>query len=243
MKSLFTLFFILIASNSFAQQTIEKSLISVNGKSEMYVKPDEVTVRLAVEVNDKDINLAQTKNDEITNKVIKFTRDQLKVDEKFIKTNYINVTPVYEYRTCKTGDTSCQNRVFTHFTSQKGIEIKLSDTTLLQKLIQGALEAGVTNIDGIEFTSSETDKIKYLAYAEAAKDARKNADNITSALGVKTGAPHRINVSYYYPPQRPQPMMMAKAAYADSAPAAPESISVGQIEIRAEVSVDFEIIK
>ncbi len=228
---------ICIGNLALAQNAPEKSLISVTGESEIYVKPDEVSIQMTVEVNDKDLAIAQTKNDEITGKVLKLLKDRLKIDEKFVQTNYINVNPVYQYDNC--GTARCQAPTFSHFSTRKGIDVKLKDATLLQKLLQGAIDSGVTNIDNVSFTSSETDKMKNLAYTQAAKNAKQNADTIATALGVTVGAPHRISVNYSSPTPRAQPMLMAKMV-ADSSP---ETISLGQIIIKAAVAVDFEITK
>jgi len=235
-KKLIPLILIILTSTASYADTEEKSLISVNGEATIYTEPDEVAINMTVEVNDKDLKEAQSKNDEITNKVLRIAKNKLRIEDKYIQTNYINVSPVYNYNMC--GQQRCATPQLTHFSTKKGISIRLKDASQLQGLIEDSVEAGVTRIDSVSFISSKEENLQKQAYAKAAKDARSNAENIASALGVSVGSPHRINVSYSRPKVQSGGIvaMALKTENSNN-----ETISLGQIIIEANVSVDFEI--
>lgn len=239
LRKFFILFFILMSVNANADDN-NNEVISVTGEAEVYAIPDEIKVSLTVEVNDKDLAAAQSKNDEITAQVLRLAGRILNIEDKFIQTNYINVRPVYDYPMC--GSKRCVQPVFTHFETRKGILITLKDTSLLQKLLEKSLEAGVTRVDGIEFTSSKMDDLNKQARVLAAKNAKQNADEVAAALGVSAGKPKRISVNSSgiirnYNRSNGGIALMAKSMEA----ASDNTIEPGQITVSAQVSVDFDI--
>jgi uncharacterized protein len=234
--SLFCLTIVFLFAN-FAQakdKDEQPRLISVTGEAKMDVVPDIVEVSLTVEVSDKNLNVAQKKNDDITAQVLKLTK-ALNIEDKNVQTNYVNVQPVYEYPNC--ANQPCKS-ILTRFETRKGIQVKLTDIAKLQELLEKSIEAGVTRVDGINFTSSKLEQIKNEVQISAAKNARKKAEDIAGALGVKVDKPYRISVGYSSPIAPRANMMMAKVAMAE---AADSTIAPGEVTITANVNADFEI--
>jgi uncharacterized protein YggE len=218
-----------------AKDNEDRRLISVTGEAKMDVVPDIVEISLTVEVSDKILNVAQKKNDEITAQVLKLIK-ALGIEDKNVQTNYINVQPVYEYpNNC--GKQPCK-QLLTRFETRKGIHIKLTDISKLQDLLEKSIDSGVTRVNGIEFTSSKLEQIKSDVQITAAKNARKKAEDIAGALGVKVSKPYRISVGYSSPIAPRPNMMMAKVAIAESADS---TIAPGEVTITATVNADFEI--
>ncbi len=235
MRILITIFLIIFATNASAGD-VKPRLISVSGQAEVYAVPDEVNVSISVEVIDRDLGVAQSKNDDITAKFLQFVKNNLRIDEKYVQTNYINVNPVYEYNTC--GNRRCAKPEFSHFETKKGITVRLKDTKKLQDLLDEAIEIGVTKIGSVTFATSKMDELKKEARILAAKNAKDKAVEVASVLDVKVGKPYTINVDYQSSPViSHNPMMVRSLAVESKA----DTISLGQISISAKVDVAFDI--
>jgi uncharacterized protein YggE len=228
LKLSFVLATLLVISVSAPANAKEKGIISVTGEAKMDVVPDVVDVSLVVEISDKNLNIAQRKNDEIVANVLKIAK-ALDIADKNVQTNYINVRPVYEQISGK--------MVFTRFETVKGIEVKLTDISKLQELLEKTAEAGVNRVDGVNFTSSKFERLQNDVQVMAAKNAKMRADTIAASLGAKVDKPFKITVnsSYQSPAQRGGVMMMKAASISD------QTIAAGQVTITANVNVDFEL--
>lgn len=229
-------------SNALAQQQVDKNLISVSGEAEIAVVPDQVLVSFSIEKSDKNIKEAQRQNDEVADKILKIMKGNLGIDEKDIQTSYITVNPVYSYPQCITSP--CPAPEFAHFETKKGISVKLKETNKLQNLLQEAIDAGVTNIQNIQFASSKFDELQDQAQILAAKDAKERAIAIAESIGVSIGKPYRINVNQSFNPS-PRPEMAYKSEMRSSMSAdasfSGETISVGQLMVKSTVYAEFII--
>ncbi|PIR39020.1 MAG: hypothetical protein COV35_04910 [Alphaproteobacteria bacterium CG11_big_fil_rev_8_21_14_0_20_39_49] len=224
------------------------NLISVSGKAEVQVVPDEIHVSFTIKKNDKSLKEAQKQNDDVADKLLRAMKNKLQIEEKNIQTNFINVNPVYTYVRCNNNDRfvpsdnqNCNTQVFSHFETQKGIAVKLKETDKLEKLLEEAIDAGVTNINSVNFASSKFDELQKKAQLMAAKDAKKNAEDIAESLGVSIDKPYRINASSYNAPVPPQPNMRMMAMAMESADASASTIALGELTITANVNAQFII--
>ena len=242
----FSLFF--AAFNAVAD-TADESIISVTGEAEIFTVPDEINISMTVEVNGKDLSVAQDENDAITNRLIKIAKKDLKIEDKYIQTNYINVRPVYHRQSPRHQISSvcegekCGGPAFSHFETKKGFLITLKDVSLLQDLLEKALEAGVTRIDNVQFVSSKTDELKKEARILAAKNAKENASEVAEALGVKLGDPKRIHVNQSNIVNFRNDMYAGSRAMMASmeSVSSKKTVSIGQVSVKSMVRVDFEI--
>jgi uncharacterized protein YggE len=103
----------------------------------------------------------------------------------------------------------------------------------------GLVDAGVNNIQGVEFKTSKLAEYETQARKDAALDAKKKANDYAAALGQKTGKAIVISDSSqpFYPP-----MMRAMKFESDAASGAQmETLAIGEIEIRANVTISFEL--
>lgn len=232
------LFLGLSSTPAFADEE-DKNLISVTGESKIYVEPDEVNVSMTVEIRGKNLEEAQRQNDEITDKILRLATTKLSIEEKDIQTNFINVRPVYEYPMC--GNQQCPTPQFSYFETQKGILIVVKDTSKLQELLTRAIEAGVTRIDSVQFSSSKFEQLRDKAQVDASLDAKRKAGEIANALGVTLGHPHRIDVQQYssFSPYPKMEMMATRSLAMDGSSA--QTIALGQLLITANVNASFEI--
>ncbi|MCB1681376.1 MAG: SIMPL domain-containing protein [Alphaproteobacteria bacterium] len=226
--------------------------ISVNGEAEIRVVPDQVLISLTAESRGPDLIAAQKKNDDIVKALVAYVTQTLAVKKEHIQTDYTTVTPTY--RNCRYEDEmsgQCNPLEIVYYSVRKGIQVRLTDLSRYEELITRALQLGVTNIDNIQFITTELRKYRDEAREKAAKAAKEKAEAVAAVLGVKVDKPASINVqnysSYYwhgYGGQRGMNQMtqnVIQEAPASSGGEGEGALALGQINITATVNVTFEI--
>ena len=131
---LFFAFSIFVLSGFASAEQIDKNLITVSGSAEIDVVPDEVHVSMMIQKDGTVLAEAQQQNDEIVSKILRILENVLRIDEKDIQTNFIDVRPVYEYPRC--GNVRCTTPEFVRFETKKGIFVKLKNIDNLQALLE-----------------------------------------------------------------------------------------------------------
>jgi uncharacterized protein len=102
-------------------------------------------------------------------------------------------------------------------------------------------EAGI-NVNAIEWETSKKEELSQLALADAVRMARKKAEDIAKAAGVKIKSVHRINHSALSS-SSPRPYLESQkvsAAMAADRASSTEMLE-GQIKIRAVVDGEYTI--
>ncbi len=162
--------------------------ISVTGDAMVKVVPDEVILTLGVETRHEDLAVAKRHNDERVQRVIAVAKG-IGIEEKHIQTDFINISPEYEYRNAGI-DRIVGYRV------GKTIEITLRDINHFDDLLAGTLEAGANYVHGIEFRTTELRKYRDQARALAIQAAQEKAQALAQELGRVAGEPQTISEAY-----------------------------------------------
>jgi len=217
--------------------------ISVNGDATVKVVPDEIILTLGVETRHKELTEAKSENDKRVRRVIALAKSY-GVDPKYIQTDFINISPEYEYINYDI-DRIVGYRV------GKTIVITLKDIDKFDGLYSDVLELGANYVHGIEFRTSELRKYRDQARALAIKAAEEKATALAAELGRSIGNPTHINENYSgwwssygrWWGSRWGGMMSQNVVqnaglegYTTEGGVAP-----GQIEVNASVSVTFEL--
>ncbi|MCB1593005.1 MAG: SIMPL domain-containing protein [Alphaproteobacteria bacterium] len=226
--------------------------INVSGEAEIRVVPDQVLIALTAESRGPDLTATQKKNDDIVKALVSYTTETQGLKKEHIQTDFTTVTPTY--RSCRYEDEmsgQCNPLEIVYYSVRKGIQVRLTDLSRYEDLITKSLQLGVTNIDNIQFVTTELRKHRDAAREKAALAAREKAQAIAAVLGVKIGKPIGISVqnysSYYwhgYGGQRGMNQMTQNVIQEAPTGGSGESegaLSLGQIKITATVNVTFEI--
>jgi uncharacterized protein len=202
--------------------------ITVNGEAVVTVEPDQAEIdigvvtqaRTAVEAgNANAAKLAQT----ITElKKLLGTRGE-------IKTAGYSLAPNYRYP--KEGG----KPEITGYTATNIVRVKTDAVNDAGKLIDGAMRSGANQIQRLVFTLKDEQAAQQAALREATAKARKKADEIARALGVKILRVLALTES----PQGVRPLVTEAAVFRAQA-AAPTPIETGTIEVRASVTLVAE---
>lgn len=117
------------------------------------------------------------------------------------------------------------------------VSVRVRDLAKLGDLLDKVVTSGANQIGGISFDIAEPAKLQEQARVAAVQDARRQAEVIAQAAGVQLVRIISINSE---PVMRPMPRMMA-APMMMKAEAAAVPMEAGESEIRANVSITFEI--
>jgi uncharacterized protein YggE len=237
MKFLVLLALILISSfPSKAQDNVDRPLVTVSGQAEIMITPDEVAFNLRVTSEDKDLLIAQQRNDEIVKKVIALAVSY-QIPPSSIQTGYISLD-----RRFSSEEATRKPSVFIGYIVTKRIAIILHDVSKAEQLLSELFKTGLSGIDSVNFRSTELRKYRDQARAKAIKAAQEKASALAREIGQSIGKAYTIteeglggyNLNY-----------SANANYSESVSANSSenftTLALGQISVTAKVVVAFEL--
>lgn len=222
----------------------DRPKITVNGEAVVHVQPDKIVITLGIETSDPDISLAKQKNNDILRKAIAaITR--CGVPEKEIQTDHLSLEPRY-------GD-DYRRREFLGYFVRNTLVVTLTDPGRLEELVTRVLQAGVNYIHGVDFQTAGFKMHREEARKLALEAAREKAVKMSGVLGQSIGAPIQISETYSGSPWwysgwsgwgygRGQGMSQNVIQNVEGGSGEIlDTIALGQISIRAGVTVTFEL--
>jgi len=214
-----------------------QNAISVSGTGDAYGSPDIAYVQLGLDVVAGDVGEAITQANTTMDKVREAVKGQ-KVDEKDMQTVNFNVYPedVYDQQT---GQPTGQRRY--HVSNM--LNVKVRDINAVGPIIDAALAAGATNVNGLSFGVEDTSKLEAEARAAAIADAKSRAQQLADGLGVKVGTPIIVSEGYSPAPPIAYPFYADKAAADGVGGGAAAPINPGQLQVTVQVNVSFALEK
>lgn len=84
------------------------------------------------------------------------------------------------------------NPVLTGYTASNTIEVSAGDLSMVGTIIDTGVQAGATNVQGLQFTLKNPDPVRQQALKLATTQAKAHADAMASGVGMHTGAVHSI---------------------------------------------------
>lgn len=227
MKNLIFLLAFTLSLPLLAQQNLDNSQVNVTGEGLVKVVPDKVIIKSRIEHEGNSAALVKQQNDKVVNKVIKYLKSA-GIDEKNIKTDYINLNKRYNYN----------DKTYTYVANQ-AISITLKDIKNYEQIMKGLLENGLNRIDGIEFKSSEIEKYEKQAREKAVLNAQNKARELAAPLGQEIGKAISISELEYNTVQ-PMYKMMDEAIETRNG-GNQETIAPGELEIKIRVNIAFQL--
>lgn len=211
--------------------------ISVSGEGRVSVAPDRAQLRVAVDALDLDLKLAEKQVNAVVRRYLDAVR-ALGIEAKDINTAGIQVQPEFRW------DPKNNQQILEGYRVRREIRITVRDLDKLGDFLMRATDAGVTQVNPPVFESSRAEALEREALAKAALDAQAKARVLAETLGVKLGPPRTIQAQSHDSLPKPLPMTAKVMMAADAAESAAETmgLSVGEIELRAALGVEFEII-
>ncbi len=143
----------------------ETRQVTVTGRAEVRVVPDEVVLSIAVETMNLELNLAKEENDRVVNAAYKAIKEMgLSADQA--KTDYMRIEPLY------TNQRSSSPTLIGYQVSNS-LVLTLGEVAQVEDLLSSHLEAGVNRVIGVELRSTEFRQYRDKAMLMALDAARE----------------------------------------------------------------------
>jgi len=225
MKKAILILGVLFMTMSYAQDQKQIPMIAVSGERKVKVAPDQASISISIETKGTKAEDVKRENDKKMDAILKYIKKSNIAAEDF-QTQRVSLNPNYD------ADKKKYNYVAT-----QTVQILLRDLSKYDVLMEGLVNEGINRIDNVEFKSSKMMQLQSDARKLAIKEARAKAEDFVSVLGQKVGK--AILISDNSQTYNPQPRMYAMKATFDAESAPRETLAIGEIEITANVSVNF----
>ena len=212
--------------------TSKMQLLTAMGDSMINIVPDTAEVRIGVVTEAKTATEARNQNAERAQKVVQGMK-ALGIPDTAIQTSNYSINPVRRY---PIGQPQQGEPPIVAYDVNNIISVRTEKFDLVPKIIDQSVASGANSVDGVNFTLKNDQDVRLRALGQAAEEARRNAQAMASALGVKLIKLQSVQqggagVS-------PSPVMYRSLAAAE---AAPTPIFPGQVSVSASVTVVYMI--
>lgn len=226
MKKAILILAVLFMTTSYSQEVKQIPTINVSGEGKVKVAPDQASISISIETKGTKADDVKRENDKKMDAVLKFIKNSNIAKEDY-QTQRVSLNPNYDYEKKKH-----------NYIATQTVQILLKDLSKYDALMEGLVDEGINRIDNVEFKTSKLKELQSDARKLAVKDAKAKAEDFVSVLGQKVGKAILIsdNTQSYVPQPRIY-AMKTSMAMDESAPR--ETLAVGEIEITANVSVNF----
>jgi uncharacterized protein YggE len=231
----------LVAVNTLRADEGKERMITTSGESVVYVEPDEVVLDFAVETRDQSLDKAESLNNEAAAKLVAAVK-KLGIEERHIQTDHLNVQILYHDR---------NDLVVSGYSASRGYSVTLKDPKQFESLVDTVLKNGANRISNFEFRTKQLRKFRDQARAMAIAAAHEKAEALAGELKCKVGNPRMISEgggsAGYFGGSRFNSFNSMGQNSAQYIPSGGEGddggrLPLGQIGVRANVSVTFDLI-
>jgi uncharacterized protein YggE len=211
--------------------TAPEHLITVGGEGKVTVTPDLAHVQLGVQIQKPTAKAARDAAATAMTNVVAALK-KLGIDDKDIKTTQVSLNAVYDYPP----NASAVLRGY-QLTNQVAVTVR--DLGKLSDVVDNAVAAGATTVDGISFDVADRTSIEAQAREAAAKDARAKADVYAKTLGLAitgvSAVSEQVSAPVWYAPS------YANAAAGAVPDKAATPVQAGSTDVTIDVQVSFLI--
>ena len=209
----------------------EEGYISVNASSTQEIAPNQVEITINIETSDKSLQKASDDNKVIANKVYSSLKPLLGTND-YLKTQNYSANPSYLY-------TKENKKVLDKYIVSNNVIVRTKTITLAPKLIDTAIAQGATNVNNLQFSTTNYDDACNDVLSDLTKKAYKQADTVAKSINSQILGTKSINLTCT-PENNQRPYMyMAKGAMNDSVSSTP--IESGKIKIYTNVDASFYV--
>ncbi len=209
--------------------TAPEHTISVSGLGRVTTTPDVADVRVGVMITREKVRDAQAAAATAMQGVIAALK-KAGIADKDIQTTSLSLQPVYDY------SSNGNPPRLTGYQIVNSVQATVRKLDTISDVVDGALTAGATTLDGITFRVDNPAAAEAQARDAAMKDARAKADALARAAGVSINGVSSISEQSG---SVPVPVPYLQAGGAKDAASTP--IQVGTNEVDVSVSVVYLI--
>lgn len=197
--------------------------VSVTGQAAIEVVPDRARISIGVQAIDLDPQIAMENLAKQSQNIVG-TILAAGIEETDIQTTQISLQPFWRK----------QKRE--GFVASNRLSVEMSAIDEMPSILGALAKAGMTDLGGLQFFSSEQEAKEREAMLLSVEDARARAQALAKASGMKLGDPIAID---YHSNSGVRPMMMAKEVSLESADMA---VKAGEVSISSQVNIRYELL-
>ncbi|PWT77970.1 MAG: hypothetical protein C5B60_01890 [Chloroflexi bacterium] len=221
------------ASVTVLPSTTQQAGILVCGHGIANTHPDQARIQVGVQATASSAEGARGQAAQAMSAVLAALKSQGVADAD-VQTEYFAIAPEYDY-------TSGSPHVI-GYSASNSVIVTVHKVDSVGTVVDAVTGAGGNNVvvDGIQFSTGDPSQTLEQAQQNALANAHQQAEMAASAAGVRLGAPLSIQLNGCgSTPTQDLQSRANTAGGASSGPATP--ISPGQIEVTADVSVDYAV--
>lgn len=221
------IFSMMLANPALAEEKILRTL-TVTGQGTESVPTTLTQVQLGVEAEGQTAKAVQEEVARRSNSVV----DLLKArNVEKLETTGISLEPNYRYND--------GNRTLTGYIARNTVKFRIQ-TQKAGSILDDAVRAGATRIDGVSFVASDgaIATAQKTALREATQDAQAQADAVLSSLGLNRQEIVNIQINGAFTPP-PRPFAVTTKLSGDAAMAAPSPVVGGEQDVNASVTLQI----
>jgi uncharacterized protein len=211
-----------------ADPSIVAGTIVTSGTGRIAVEPDTAELRLGVATSQPTVGAARAAAADAMTAILAAVTGA-GVDRRDVRTSTLSIQPRYEYAEGKPPK-------LVGYDLANLVLITVRDLAVLGAVIDGALTAGATSLDGLVFRVADPRAAERSARIAAVAEARDRAEVLAEAAGVRIGGVSDI-LEGGAPPTWPPPGVARAMLAADAA----TPVEGGTTEIAVTVTVTFVI--
>jgi uncharacterized protein YggE len=201
----------------------------VDAEGKVLAKPDLATLYLEVETQAPQAEAAAQENARRAEGLLAALKKMLGPEEK-VQSLSFRLTPV---RTQKDRSRPAE---ITAYQAIHRFQAQIRDLGRLGAVLDAAMNNGASRVQGPYWGHSRQDELQQQATLAALARARRLAEALAQAVGLKIKGLHKLSTVYHFKPPRPLGDTMVAAAAPRETP-----IEVGEEEIKAQVQAVFEL--
>jgi len=218
--------------------------ISVSGEGKISATPDLATVDLGVMTTAATATDAKNQNDTKINQIIAFVKQQ-GIAAADIKTQQLNLYPQQSYGGIMVPSGAPSTPKITGYQANQTVEVKVhgvdKDQSVLEKVLDGAVNSGANEVDGVNFSFNNPDSLQQQAQEAAIANAKTKAQALAQASGLNLGKVVSVSESNnVFPGPVPYAVNSAMGLGGAAKSVAPD-IQPGSQEVDETMSVTFEV--
>ena len=202
-------------------------VVAVSGEGLVQATPDRAWINVSAESRAPSPREAQRRTAELMRPVLEALRGA-KIPDEAVRTTGYDLQQEFDFTNGK--------RVPRGYVARNSIEVRVDDVGRVGELLEAVVNQGATSVSGLRFDVKDQGKLEREAIRRAVTNARLKAEAAASGAGRTLDRLLRIEEVGIAQP--PVPMPFARAVVADAG-GGPPPVSVGQIEVRAHVTVTF----
>ncbi|SMG06673.1 SIMPL domain-containing protein [Paracoccus sp. J56] len=204
--------------------------LTVTGTGHATAQPDMATVSVGVSTRAATAAEAMSQNAEQQKKVIETLKAE-GIEARDIQTAGLNLSPTMDY--------SDQGKPpkLTGYTAQNTVSVRVRDVAGLGPVLDKLVTSGANEIGGIVFSREDMTEAEDKARTEAVADARRRAEVMAEAAGMRLGG--LLSLSDAAVSSGPRPMMAMRV---QESAAADTPIEAGELGISTNVTAVFAML-